>query len=430
MNLKHIKTCRLCGNPNLKEIIDLGSQTIQGFFSYKDKPEPSKRKIPAKILRCDSSKFENSCGLVQNSIIIPPEILYSNYAYQSGISCTMINHLKSLNQKIQEIKGNLAGETVCDIGCNDGTFLSFYGQDVKKIGVDPSDIAKSVTGDIKIISDCFPSQKLDKYIQTPDSKVSVFTAFACLYDMEDIVATLLSIERNLSKNGVFVFEVAYLPTVINHCGFDGMVHEHISLFSLFTLEYALKKVGLKAFKAEKTPTNSGSLLVFACKNDCEDFDSSENLEGLHQLRLEEFDAELDEEATYEKFRDKVYELARDLRTVLDKLKSAGKKIHILGASTKLNTILNYVNIGTDLIDCAAERDPRKWGGRLLSGIPMVSEEESRKTADVYLVGPYHFFSEILSREQDSILNKGIELLFPLPKTLLINKDNYSKYAKH
>ena len=431
MNLKHIKFCRLCGNPHLSEVIDLGCQTIQGFFSYKDKPEPSKRKISTKIVRCDSQKWENGCGLVQNSVIVPPEILYSNYGYLSSVSVTMTNHLNSLNQKIQEIKGNLVGETVCDIGCNDGTFLSFYGPEVKKIGVDPSDVAKSVTGDIKIISDCFPSRKLDKYIQdTPDIKVSVFSAFACLYDVFDIESTLRSIKKNLSNDGIFVFEVAYLPTVIKNLGFDGMVLEHISLFSLSTLEHAINKAGLKSFRAEKTSTNSGSLLVFVCKNDCDVFDTTENLENLHKLRLEEFDAELDEEKTYEDFREKVSQLSRDLRTKLCNLKASGKKIHILGASTKLNTVLSYVDIGPDLIDCAAERDPRKWGGRLLSGIPMVSEEESRKTVDVYLVGPYHFFREILHREQDSILNKNIELLFPLPKILLINKDNYSQYANH
>ncbi len=414
MFLKWIKNCRLCGNPNLTNVIDLGDMPSQGFFHYKDKPAPPTRKIPTKIVRCDTQKWENGCGLVQNEVIVPPEILYSNYGYLSSISQTMTKHLKSLNSKICEIKGNLHGNIVCDVGCNDGTFLSFYDSDVIKIGIDPSDVAKSVKGDIKIINKCFPAKELDEY----KNSISVLTAFACFYDILDVKNALNNVELLLTESGIFVMEVAYLPTVLENLCHDGLVHEHISLFSLATLEYALDKTGLKAFKVEKTSTNSGSLLLFICKKECVKFDCAKNINYLHNLRLEEFCAELDEEKTYENFRERVNQHARDLKITLTNLKNAGKKIHIYGASTKLNTILGFVRIGPELIDCAAERDSRKYGGKLLSGIPIVSEEESRKNVDVYLVGPVHFREEILNREKE-LRNRGVKFLFPLPQIELI-----------
>ena len=49
---------------------------------------------------------------------------------------------------------------------------------------------------------------------------------------------------------------------------------------------------------------------------------------------------------------------------------------------------------------------------------MVSEEESRKSVDVYLVGPYHFKEEILKREEETI-KRGIKFLFPLPEIQII-----------
>ena len=79
MHLQHIQVCRLCHNPHLEEIIDLGDMCGQGFFKYKGKPDPPKRKIPTKIVRCNTQKWENACGLIQNKVIVPPEILYSNY---------------------------------------------------------------------------------------------------------------------------------------------------------------------------------------------------------------------------------------------------------------------------------------------------------------------------------------------------------------
>lgn len=436
MLLKWINHCRLCGNPHLEEVIDLGDQYSQGFLIYKDKPHPSLRKIPTKIVRCDTKKWEGGCGLVQNKVIVPPEILYSNYGYRSSVSNSMVNHLKWLNKEIVNIVYDLDNQLVCDIGCNDGTFLKEYGPNVEKLGIDPSDIARTVTGEnITIINECYPHDKVSKFLNEnvcreeiksvwKRSKFRVITAIACLYDVVDINNMLLEVEKQLDSLGIFVFEVAYLPTVLNDLLYDGMVNEHISLFSLATLEWALNNCNLKCFQVQKTSVNGGSLLVFSCKKDCTTYDRDEYTNEVKRIRLEEFDAELDEQKTYQKFNERVNQHARDLKNILIKLKNDGKKIHILGASTKLNTLLGFCQIGPDLIDCAAERDERKWGGQLLNGISIVSEEESRKNVDVYLVGPYHFSQEILIREEDSVMNKNVSLLFPLPKIKIIDLTNY------
>ena len=96
-----------------------------------------------------------------------------------------------------------------------------------------------------------------------------------------------------------------------------------------------------------------------------------------------------------------------------------KKIHIYGASTKLNTILNFCNIGPELIPFAAERSPEKYGATTISGIKIISEEESKNmNPDYYLVGPYHFKDEILLREK-KLIQKGTKFIFPLPEITVI-----------
>ena len=127
---------------------------------------------------------------------------------------------------------------------------------------------------------------------------------------------------------------------------------------------------------------------------------------------------LEDPLTYSSFRQRILDHKTDLTNLVKSLKAQNKKIHIYGMSTKLNTILNYCGIGPDLIECAAERTPEKYGAKTISGIPMVSEEESRKTVDVYLVGPYHFKEEILKREADTI-KRGVKFLFPLPEITII-----------
>ncbi|MDH5729893.1 MAG: class I SAM-dependent methyltransferase, partial [Gammaproteobacteria bacterium] len=96
------------------------------------------------------------------------------------------------------------------------------------------------------------------------------------------------------------------------------------------------------------------------------------------------------------------------------------RIHIYGASTKGNTILQWCEIDTRLIDFAAERNPDKYGALTLgTEIPIISEEESRKMKpDYYLVLPWHFKEEFLQREKKTI-EAGTKLIFPLPQIDII-----------
>ena len=102
----------------------------------------------------------------------------------------------------------------------------------------------------------------------------------------------------------------------------------------------------------------------------------------------------------------------------------GKKIHIYGASTKGNTILQWCGIDNRIIDFAAERSPEKYGAHTLGNdIPIISAEESRAmNPDYYLVLPWYFKEEFIEREKKT-LEQGTRLIFPLPKIEIISKEN-------
>ena len=96
-------------------------------------------------------------------------------------------------------------------------------------------------------------------------------------------------------------------------------------------------------------------------------------------------------------------------------KEKGKVIHVYGASTKGNVILQYFGITTELVDYAAERSPDKFGRYTVgTWIPIISEEESRKmNPDYYLVLPWAFFDEMYERESEWRSQGGI-FLVPFP----------------
>lgn len=415
MHVKYHKTCRICGNKNLTEVIDLGYQYIQGAFEHPDSETPPRRKISNRIVRCDTIKEENACGLIQAEVSVSPEILYRNYWYKSGVSQTMKSHLKSIVDEVLEIThlDKSKEATVIDIGMNDGTLLRNYPNHFRRVGVDPSNIA-SQQDDLEVINEVFPVSL--------DVCADIITSIACFYDVNDPIQFVRAVKNMLKPYGVWIFEVAYWKSMVENLAFDQILTEHAVHYHLAPIEFLLKQAGLKLFFAKKTPTNGGSIMCYVSHESCDKYDTTKRKKALKELRFEEFDAYLDDDSRYLKFRNDVLKSGEQLHSFLAKERKNGKTIHLYGASTKMNTILQAFTIQPPLIEYAAERSPEKFGAKTLSGIKILSEEESRDMKpDYYLCSLVGFKDEILKREKDFLKNGG-KFIFPLPKLEVIGNE--------
>ena len=260
MHLKHRKTCRVCGSAALTPVIALGDQHLQGAFVKDGLPPPPQRRIPLTLVRCDPTRDEAACGLLQMEHSVPPAVLYSSYWYRSGTNDTMRNHLRGIAEEALEIVGDGA-RTVLDIGCNDGTLLNCYPASCAKFGVDPSDVAHSVSQDIHLIRDIFPSSELDAVLA--GRPCDIVTSIAMYYDLEDPIAFARAVKRVLAPDGVWVLEMSYMPTMLAMNSYDTICHEHLEYYSLAVLERILHTAGLKVFNVSLNSINGGSIRCFA-----------------------------------------------------------------------------------------------------------------------------------------------------------------------
>jgi SAM-dependent methyltransferase len=419
MHLIHRKTCRVCGSHSLTKVIDLGEQYLQGSFVKLGKELPPMRKIPNTLLRCDPTKDEHACGLLQMEHTVPPEILYSAYWYRSGTNNTMRHHLKGIvEEAITIVKKSKA--RVLDIGCNDGTLLDYYPSTFEKYGIDPSDIAQEINLPVSVVQDIFPSNELIARLH--DKQIDIITSIAMFYDLEDPITFTKGIKHILSPEGIWIFEMSYMPTMLKTTSYDTICHEHLEYYSLAVIEFILKQAGMKIFNASLNNINGGSIRCFATHIDNFFYKNEVFTQNIKILHQEEFDLELDTDKPYKNFQDRVNVHKEELISLLKRLKKEGNRIHIYGASTKGNTILQWCGIDNRIIDFAAERNPDKYGARTLgTDIPIVSEAESRSmNPNYYLVLPWHFKEEIVLREKET-LEQGIGLLFPLPTIHIIRK---------
>jgi hypothetical protein len=210
--------------------------------------------------------------------------------------------------------------------------------------------------------------------------------------------------------------------MMNANAYDTMCGEHIFYYSLSVIEYMLSMCGMKLINATLNDINGGSVQCTAVKQNCNTYPV--NNENLNKLRTLEFDMKLDTSEPYGDFKFRIINIMCALRKIILDISMDGKTIHLYGASTKGNTLLQSLQLDNDIIRYAADRNPDKWGAKTLgTNVEIISEEQSRSMKpDYYLVLPWHFKKEFIERERDTIMS-GTKFIFPLPKLEIITKDN-------
>ncbi len=415
MNLRRRTTCRVCGSTHLETVIDLGNQYLQGAFVKPGMALPPDRQIPCELVRCCPDSDENACGLLQMRHSVPPAILYSDYWYRSSGNNTMRAHLAGIATAAMCLRP-MENARALDIGCNDATMLKYFPRTFTRVGVDPSRIERMDVEGIEIIEDLFPTQHVGGRL------FDIITSIAMFYDVEDPVEFARSVKSILAQDGVWIIEVSYMPQMLVNNGYDTICHEHLEYYSFAVLENIMRRVGLKVFRAELNECNGGSIRCYITYAHSTAHDRSEWQEDIRNLRVSEFNMELEFGKPYFEFQEQIEKSALAVYERVSDLWRKGKRIHVLGASTKGNTILQFTRLGGGMIECAADRNPEKHGASTLgTNIPIVSEEESRAMKpDAFLVLPWHFRKELLEREA-AALEAGVAFIFPLPTVEVFRK---------
>jgi len=340
------------------------------------------------------------------------------YGYRSGINKTMSDHLADLTRRVQTIARLEENDIVLDIGSNDGTLLKSYSRDdIRRIGIDPGgeQYKKYYPPEIQLISDFFTAANFKSVYS--HEKAKIITSIAMFYDLEEPMEFVKNIRQILHKDGVWVLEQSYLPTMLKMNSFDTICHEHLEYYAFHQIDWMLRQNNLKAVDIEFNAINGGSFKLYVTHADSR---IPRNDEALDQVITSEQKLKLDTAVPYRNFCTRIEKIRANLNTLLRREKEKGKKIFVYGASTKGNVLLQYFNLDSTIITAAAERNPEKWGCRTPgTNIPIISEEEARKLKpDYFLPLPWHFKNEFIKRES-RFLEEGGKFIFPLPEVEIV-----------
>jgi len=400
---KTIDKCQISGLKDLKTILSLGYLPPVNKLRKINSTLDEDTFYPAELMFSKSSKLVQISTLVNKEILFPKE-----YPYTSSTTKILRENFKELYRECKKIINISNKDLIIDIGSNDGNLLSNFKNNHRVLGITPEKIGniaikRGIPTLLKYFDKATSNLIIKKY-----GKAKIVTATNVFAHIENVDLLMKNLLKILDKNGVFISESHYLVSLIKTNQYDTIYHEHLRYYSLESLKYLFNKYGMKIIHAKKINTHGGSIRVYATKQN--KFKVNKSV-----TKILNFERNFLHWKTFKKFKKNVVQSKLDLYSMLKKIKSNNKKIYGIGAPSRASTLINYVGLDENIIDCILEIDGSYKIGNYIPGkkIPILSEKKLyNDPPDFVILFSWHISSEL----KKNLKRKGFKgkFIIPLP----------------
>ncbi|MDA9071232.1 class I SAM-dependent methyltransferase [Candidatus Pelagibacter sp.] len=330
----------------------------------------------------------------------PEQMFNSEYPFFTGSSEFMkIHFLKYANFiKKNYLKNN---SKIVEIGSNDGTFLqNFKDSDLDFIGFEPSSNVAEIANKkgIKTLNNFFNLDSIEQ-INEFKNKTDVIYAANVICHVPNLPNLIKSVDKLISREGVFIFEEPYLGAMFEKTSYDQIYDEHIFMFSGSSVQKIFNLFDMELIDLIKQPTHGGSMRYVVARKGMRTINKNvERIIGEEKLK------NLDNFNFCEKFKNNCESSKKKLKKLLNDYKKDGKKIAGYAATSKSTTILNYCGIGVDIIDYICDTTDEKIN-KYSPGmhIPIVSVDHFRNNMpDIAYLFAWNHKDEIFNKEKEFI----------------------------
>jgi SAM-dependent methyltransferase len=400
--------CRFCGTTVRHVFVDLGMAPLGESFLTATQLHQREPFYPLRVHVCEQ------CFLVQLAEYVSPAEIFSEYAYFSSYSRSWVEQARAYAEQMRRRLPLTDRSFVIEIASNDGYLLQhFVRAGIPVLGIEPAaNVAATARKRHVPTRSAFFGVEVAEELALAGECADLLIGNNVLARVPDLNEFVKSLKIALKPDGIITMEFPHLMRLMEGIQFDTIYHEHLSYFSLLTVERLFEAHGLAIDDVEELPTHGGSLRIYARHSEA----GTEAGEAVRQLRRREEHAGLNRVQSYGHFASRVSETKRRLLEFLIDVKRQGKSIVGYGAPGNGNTLLNYCGIRSDFIDYTVDRNPYKHY-KFLPGthIPVFPPERIQATRpDYVLILPWNLEEEIVEQMR-YIRAWGGRCVIPIPE---------------
>jgi len=307
-----------------------------------------------------------------------------------------------------------SGKLVVEFGCNDGILMRpLRAAGARVVGVDPSDVALRASGaDGWPLVQAYFDEASAARVKAEHGAARIVTGNNVFAHVDDLHAIVKGVTTLLEDEGVFIFEVQYQGDLLALVQYDTVYHEHVCYHSLTALARLLDAHGLRIVNVKRIPIHAGSVRVTAARTGTSRRPApivGEMLEAEKSWRADRFPEQV--EARRQALRQLVIGLRRD-----------GKRVVAYGAAGRSTILLNFCQLGPDLVEYVVDMSPLRYG-KYVPGvsIPIVPPDVFHaKPPDFAIMTAWNYEEEIL-RKETAFLQGGGCFIVPLPDVRIVGR---------
>lgn len=376
---KIISKC-LCCDSEVTLILDLNEQPLANSYHTNTVPQNT---FPLALNLC------KTCGHLQLTHAVDPDLMFSHYLYVSGTSTTLLEYFdwfaKYTLDKVPHAK------TVLDVASNDGSQLNSYKKlGMKTHGIDPAknlaDIPIEAGHNIVVDYLTFDSVK-----QFGDIKFDIITAQNVFAHNVYPLEFLRICKSILSDDGIIFIQTSQANMIQNN-EFDTIYHEHISFFNPVSMHELVTRAGLYLVGIEKTPIHGTSFIFVISK-------TPENQQEIQSILNSYKTKYLRDMSIYTNYANNARSTVQNLDKLINNYKRQGYNVIGYGAAAKGMTVLNFGKLYLDYIvdDNPLKQNLYTPGTNILIKSPQLLTELPRNIPMVIIPLAWNFYDEIYKK---------------------------------
>mgnify|MGYP003952024343 CR=1 FL=1 len=362
-SVNQINYCEVCGNSDIQTVLNLGSHPMcDDLVAVGD--SRTCKEYPIEILFC------KTCSTAHQRFQVPKEDLFpSSYHYRSRFTADVLSGMQGLVDSCISRFGDIAGKTVLDIGCNDGSLLDFFrDKGAVTIGLEPTAACLDAKQKGHVTYNDFLSPSLADIIVNSHSKPDFITFTNVFAHIENLGEVLESLRRLMSPHTTIVIENHYLGSVLDGNQFDTFYHEHPRTYSFNSFVHMSRSLERDLLAVEFPKRYGGNIRIFIGQR-------------IGDIEIKEFESLLSTESLYfDKFLSMQQSIEKWKHSKRDFLMAQFQQFGKLRAKAfpgRAAILVKLLDLDEDMISAVYEKPGSLKIGNYLPGtrIPILSDDD-------------------------------------------------------